>query len=279
MIKHYSFFANWRKKDVDFFNSLDPSINIKEGYFGFKVQNETIYKKIIEHYSQEDSFFSKNKPKDYSCTFATVSFTKKELDAANYFELIEIGDSFGNPQPENYKNKIFKYNCGKCFNNKTQIDAFRLSKTKIKNNQINFAFHVEPDFMFFKKDFYQEVLKPLGLQCRELIIHENNKISDNFIQLIIPEAKSNLLINGTTYDKRNECQKCGRVQYSNLTQDFFPAFEKDFDFHICKTQEEFLGGNKRIIISKEFCKLLLKYKLIKYNTWQITPLEVKKIDN
>ncbi len=56
-----------------------------------------------------------------------------------------------------------------------------------------------------------------------------------------------------------------------------PSFKTDFDFLICKTQE-FFGETethqamKRIIISKEFCNILVKHKVINYNTNEIYPM-------
>lgn len=274
MIKHYSFFANWRKKDVTFLNSLSLNRHIEEGFFGFAIEDENTYNKIMEYYSKKDSLFYKNRPEDFSCTFGRVSFSKKELDKAKYYELIAVGDSVGEPQPENYRETTFKYSCDQCDSKREQIVPFRILNQKWKKNQVNFAFDMELDFMFFKKDFYQEVLKPLGLKSKDLIDHKTGKVSDVAIQLDIPIAESKLLIEGTVYDDEADCLKCGVKQYSNLTKDFFPPFEKENNFLICKTQEEFLGAKKKIIISKEFCDLLLKHKIIKYNCWQITPLKI-----
>ncbi|UII79688.1 hypothetical protein [Flagellimonas sp. CMM7] len=58
--------------------------------------------------------------------------------------------------------------------------------------------------------------------------------------------------------------------------DFFPPFERDFQFTICRTQEEFVGGRRQIIISKDFCNLLVNNGIIKYDSNNLIP--IKRID-
>lgn len=275
MIKYYSFFAKWRKKDVDFLNSLKLNRLIEEGYFGFGIDEGDVYEKILSHYSEKDSLFSKTKPPEFSITFGNVTFSKKELDESKYYELRFTGESKGDPKPDDYEafeENTFSFKCKYCKNGKKQKTPFRIGKIKWIKDQVNFTLR-DPDFMFFKKEFFQEVLEPLGLKSCDVIKDNNSKISDDVVQLIIPAAKEKLLIEGTIYDKEIPCPKCNVKQYSVQTLDFFPPFEKETDFLICKTQEEFLGGRRRIIITKEFSNLLQKHKIIKYNSNHLTPMK------
>ncbi len=275
MIKHFSFFAKWRKKDVDFLNSLKLDKTVEEGYCGFLITEGEVYEEIMAHFSKKDSLFTKTKPEEFSCTFATVSFSMKELEEAKYYELRATGDSKGDPQPQSsFENKTFNFKCENCNNGKEQIAPFRIKKIKWKKGQVNFTLR-DPDYIFFKKDFYQDILKPRGLKSKEVIIHKTGIVSEDIVQLEIPLSESKLNIENSAYDNETPCNECTHKQYSVQTLDYFPPFEKEFDFHICKTQEEFLGGRRRIIISKEFCNLLVDHKILKFNTWELTPMKLK----
>lgn len=117
------------------------------------------------------------------------------------------------------------------------------------------------------------MLKPLGLQSKKVIHHKTGNILEDIIQLVIPEAQSELNIKGDVFRKRDSCPRCGCTQYGLQILDFFPKFCDDFEFHICKRIEEFSGGLRRIIISKSFCDLLVKHKVIKFNTNQLIPVK------
>lgn len=272
MIKNFSFFANWRKKDVEYLNSLGLSNIIEIGYFGFSITEGKVFEEITSYFSKKD-ILSKRRPDDYSCTLTHVTFSKKELSDAENFELRFTGESKGFPQPEyGFEKQIFKYSCESCKSGAVQIAPFKIDKIKWKKNQINFTLR-DPDYMFFKKDFFLEVLKPLGLEYNGVIENKTGKVSDEIVQLNIPISKSKLLIQNTVYDKFDTFDECNIKQYSVQTLDFFPPFEKDFNFLICKTQEEFTGGRKRIIISKKFCEILLKYNIINLESNHLTPMK------
>lgn len=90
MIKYYSIFAKWRKKDVDFLNTLNLNRRPEEGYFGFSIQEGEDYEKIINYYSRKNSLFKKTKPAEFSINFALVTFSKEELDNAKYYAISSI---------------------------------------------------------------------------------------------------------------------------------------------------------------------------------------------
>jgi len=275
MIKHYSFSAYWRKKDIDFLNGLGLDKTIVEGADGFGIEEGKTYEKIVEHYSRKNSIFRKTRPKGFSHTFPVVTFSKEELEGASYFALSFTGNPKTYPQPKNgnYRDVTFKSDNDECNNNRQQIAPFRIAKMKWKKNEVNFALHWEHDFMFFKKDFFIEVLQPLGLKYREVIVHGTGKVSGDTVQLDIPIAKSRLLIENTAYDIHGLEETCGQKQYAVQILGFFPPFKNQFDFLICKAQEDFFGGRKKIIVSKKFCDLLVKHKIIKFNTYNLIPMK------
>lgn len=273
MIKCFSFFAKWRKKDIDFLNSLGLNKTIKEGHDGFWVEEDDRYGKIIEYYSKKDSIFTKAKPDNYKVYHSGCIFSKEDLDNAKYYILGSTGIPKGYPEPKDtYRREVFSFDeCNSIRINKTQIAPFRIERPKWGKNQVNFSLNWEWDFMFFKKDFYQEVLAPLGLKAKEVLDYNTGKPLEDTIQLDISLAESKIFIENSAYDTYDS--RCGKKQYSRKTLDFFPPFEKEFNFHICYTQEEFDGGFKRVIVTKEFSKILLKYKLINYNTYHLIPMQ------
>lgn len=287
MIRHYSIFAKWRKKDVIFLNTLNLKRKPEMGYFGFSVEEGETYKKILNHYSKKDSFFYKVKPPEFSINFGLVTFSKEELDNAKYYAISSIPPyetpSTRYPQPNKngeYIPEVFSGDIYKHYNyyyvsQKKQIAPFKIKKPKWKKNEVCFNLGLEAEYSCFKKEFYQEELAPLGLQAMEVLDYKTGKPLEDTVQLVIPTAKSKLLIGNSAYDILNKEETRGYKQYAVQTLDFFPPFEKEFDFHICYTQEYFGGGIQRIIISKEFCNLLIKHNIIEYSTHQLTPLKTK----
>ncbi len=232
--------------------------------------------KIITHYSKKDSLFSKTKPPEFSFTFQLATFSKEELDNANYYALGSICQkNNGFPEPQKalkYQDIIFEYTDKRYGVNKKQIAPFRVKKPKYGKKYKGFYLDWEFEFAFFKKVFFDEVLAPLGLQSMEVLDYKTMKPLEDTVQLIIPLAKSKLLLENSAYDIHTKEETGGYKQYALQTLDFFPPFETDFDFHICYSQEELLRGHRKIIISKEFCKLLVKHKIIEYSTDFLTPL-------
>jgi len=188
--------------------------------------------------------------------------------------LTSTGASIGYPQPKDgYRDIVFSSKCGNHRVNRKQVASFRIDKPKWGKKQVNFSLEWEWDCMFFKKEFYEEVLATLGIKYREVLLHSTGEPLEDTVQLDIPIAKSKLLIENSAYEVYSPEQSCGKKQYSQQHLDFFPPFEEEFNFHICYTQEEFYSGFKRIIISKAFCDILVKHKVIKYHSAHIIPMK------
>ncbi|GAL88323.1 hypothetical protein [Jejuia pallidilutea] len=274
MIKNYLVFAKWRQKDVEFLNSLKLKRVIEKGYCGILIEDDDTLRTIRNRYSKQNTLLNRISPPEFSITFQGVTFSKKELDAAKCYMLPPFGKPKGFPLPkETYQNELFSFECGNYRVNRKQIGLFRINKPKWSKNQVTFHLDWEWDCIFFKKEFYQEVLAPLGLKYKEVIDNRTKKPLEDTIQLDIPVAQSKLLIENSAYDLYSSEERCGKKQYARQYLDFFPSFEKEFDFNICYTQEEFDGGFKRVVISKEFCKLLVKHKIIKYQTGHLIPMK------
>lgn len=287
MKKVYYVFADWRKKDIDFINCLEISKKIELGADSFSIEEGKDYEKLINFYSKKDSLFSKTKPKEFRIQQANCLFSKEELDNAKYYAISSIPPystpSTRYPQPNKSGEYILKVFSGDIYNHldyyyvnqKKQIAPFKIKKPKWRKNEVCFNLGLEAEYTCFKKEFYQEVLAPLGLKAMEVLDYKTGKRLEDTVQLVIPLAESKLLLQNSAYDIHPKEETKGYKEYAVQTLDFFPPFENEFDFYICHSQEYFAGGLKRIIISKEFCHLLLKYNIIEYSTHQLTPLKNK----
>jgi len=284
MIKYRRIHSTWTKKEALFLSKYN--IKVTEGYDSFDIEEQNLYRELKKkNFGKINSLFSQNK-NIVSDTILGCEFSIDELDSANYFVLLNFGKPKGYPLPTT--GDIFGYldvtrekYCKHCAIYVNQPNPFRIkSEPKWAKNQVNFSLNWIFDEMFFKKEFFQEVLQPLGLKSRNVNINTSEKIAKTVVQLVIPEAKSKLLIDNTIYNTEKPCENCGYKKYSQQILDFFPPFEKKFDFLICKTQESFgetgtQMAYRRIIISKKFCEILANHKIIKYNTFNIFPLKNK----
>ncbi len=279
MRKLYSVSAIWRKKDVNFLNTLKISRVIEEGMCVFSIEEGDDYNRLINFYSKNNFLLGKTRPKEFEIVHASCIFSTQELDNSDYYALGSIYQkNNGFPEPQKalkYQDIIFEYTDKRYGVNKKQIAPFRVKKPKYGKKYKGFYLDWEFEFAFFKKDFFDEVLAPLGLQSMEVLDYKTRKPLEDTVQLIIPLAKSKLLLENSAYDIHAKEETGGYKQYALQTLDFFPPFEKDFDFHICYSQEELLRGHRKIIISKEFCKLLVKHNIIEYSTDFLTPLRKK----
>ncbi len=269
----YYFSAVWRKKDLDFLKSLGLAKNLKTGQGHFTVSNPELCEKIFEYFEKPDGLLKKAKPDKYYSIPASVSFNKEEFNSANIYNLRYTGDSLGNPEPfESYPFNTFNFECVECLSGKKQKHDFRMNPKKLKKYQKSFILF-DYDIIFFERDFYLSFLKPLGLNHRNIINNKTGEVLQEVVQLDIPEAKSKLVIQGHEFGESEICKGTGKTQYGIQTLDFFPPFEEEFDFTICKTREEFIGGLKRILISRDFMELMVEHKIVKYNQYQLTPVK------
>lgn len=270
-VSHY-FSANWRKKDLDFLKNLGLAKNLKTGQGHFTVSNPELCEKIFEYFERPDGFLKKVKPDKYYSIPASVTFEPDEFKSAESYLLGFTGDSAGEPQPfSTYPHNTFAFECSACYSGKKQENNFQVGTIRLKKSQHNFILY-DYDILFFRRDFFKKYLEPIGLKCRELLSYPSGNILKDFVQLIIPEAESKLDSQGYEFGKSEKCEECGNVQYGMQILDFFPQFTQQFPYEICKTQEEFGKGMRRIVVSEKFAKFLVEQKIVKYNQYQLTPV-------
>ncbi len=273
MIRNYYFFANWRKKDVAFMNSIGLNKIHEAGVGSFSVEEGPIYDKLLERFSRKNGFFSKAVAKEFYTIQANTLFSREDLDNSHNYDLIYTGESKGDPKPmDSFEEETFSFRCPECFTGRSQTKPIKLNYPKWRKGELHFTLR-HHDIIFVNKIFFKSVLEPLGVNALEVKISGKKDVSNDIIQLDLPEANSSLDIEGSPYDIEDPCDLCGKRQYSMQIPDFFPPFIHDFEFSICKTKEEFGMGMRKVIISKSFCQLLTSHGWITYDTNNLTPMK------
>lgn len=272
MKKVYYFFAEWRKRDVQFLNSLDLSKTIEEGSCSFSVEEGDSYHKIMEHFTKENGLFSKTKPNDFYTTVANVSFSNEELESAqSYTTTLGRGklEPFWDDSAQ-WKAELFGGQCDQCGQPIGKQESPWVLKKDFKNLEKSplVGFEGLGGFLFCGKELANKIQKEFGIGQIEVLIGKNRRVSEHLVQLDIPLATQKLKVNGNEFgqpfedNKYVDCPVCFQQTYTNQTLDFFPPFEKDFKFDIVLTQEWF-GWFRRIVVSRRFMDFCFEYRLLK----------------
>lgn len=123
-------------------------------------------------------------------------------------------------------------------------------------------------FTFCGKELAGQIKEEFGIGHLEVLIGDKGKVSENLVQLNIPLAPYPLSLDTNEYgkpfedNKKISCSICNQHILTNQTLDFFPPFEKGFEFDICLTQEWF-GWFRRIVVSRRFMGFCFDRKILK----------------
>ncbi|MBQ3382422.1 MAG: hypothetical protein IJG54_03725 [Bacteroidales bacterium] len=220
--------------------------------------NEEVFKMIEPYLTEWDAWIIKY-----------ASFTDEEILSAQY--CIKQGmNTCGYPKPDKdfgYINLTYntEHYCNNCGCGAVQKDSFRISKIpKVKICELGWVY----DELFVHRDIFEQLLKPLGIKCRDVKKFKDDSIIDSVVQIDIPETNEQLEI-PDDYLFSNEyetsiCPICGQIKYDPKIYGFFPLHKKPIA-HIYKGFEYFGSGHsahKKIYISSQLRDTLLKNKLM-----------------
>lgn len=273
MVNYHSISGHFTEKEKSFLSRFNVKIN--EGYDGFGIMENETYFEIIDRIKGI---------KQFRDAINYVEFTMDELNSANSY--MYRGGGFRNIYPiEDLMYESFGGSCPKCF--------------QIIGNQISpFAFHKEPkapkgslfftvnwihNYLFTDKHLFEEIVEPWGLKSIPVLIGKRKAVAENIVQVVLPFAKSKLHFGsslfGETFNEKGDvgpdnkpCTECNIVKYNTLQKDFFPDFEKPFDFNIVHTQELF-GNYHQIVISKKFADFLVENKFESWDQRSFVPVK------
>ncbi len=271
MTKYYMFFANWRKKDVDFLKQFKLDREPEIGYFGFGLPEGDIFNKISNHYSQVDSLWFKTQPPEFSITFANVFFSLEEIELAKTYTSF-LGDGkleYFWRDSTIWKSDLYGSVCPKCEHSIGPQEKPWILKRDFKQLEKHpfVSFEGLGGYVFCSKIVADLIQKEFGIEQMDVLIGQEKKVSEHLVQLQLPLATHRLNLDGNGFGKPYEgndsisCSTCSQSTLTTQTLDFFPPFEKKFEFDIVLSQEWF-GWYRRIVVSKRFLDFCYKHKFI-----------------
>ncbi|MBV6643410.1 MAG: hypothetical protein KI791_22000 [Cyclobacteriaceae bacterium] len=237
----------WNEGQVEYLKNY--GLNIKTGHDVFQMDEDDNYFKLKEMLARWGA----------SDWVGTV-FDKNDLKNAEHLNILSkwLNDY---PQPENnYKETCFDLSnyCSDCGIGKVQKAPLRLKRDPNWGKKQTFSLNWILDEIFVRKDYYDEVLKPLGVDSMEVMLHKKDTPSETTVQLKIPVSNSELELLGYPME---ECTSCRRKKYLPITRGFFPNFMLEEHLSIFKSKEYFGSGgaaDNKIIVSNQLYKMFSK---------------------
>ena len=118
------------------------------------------------------------------------------------------------------------------------------------------------DEIFVRREVWQDVFRPLGIDCVPVIHHKKKMELESVVQLKIDEISPvQLETDGLEFEV---CSVCGKIRYKYVSRGFFPEFIGDIAYDIVKTQEFFGTGHsarREIIVSNKVYQIICDNKL------------------
>jgi len=167
-----------------------------------------------------------------------------------------------------------------------QIKPFTLEKEpRLSSKNIWGSFHGVSGYVFTDMERFKILNSKWGLKKREVLIGAKQKVSTKFVQIDIPVSQHPLYFGNSDFGKTfkldgsgeisdsvEKCAECGRPLYTNQILDYFPSFEREFEFDVVFTQEWF-GWYRRLVVSKKFAEWLIDNKFVKWDSNFFIPVK------
>ncbi len=259
-------------------------IHVKEGYDMFGIDEDEDYMKIIHQLKSAQEFNNRR---------TVAKFSKEELLASPYYLCLSRGPELSFPveSGEDGKDYLrFAYGeiCNTCLLPMgEQINPINLrSEKKLPKKYLFGSHHWLPRAIITDYERYQILENKYGFKSREIVIGKSKRISDKLVQVIIPESKDKLDFGnsyfGRTFKKDGTgqlsseltlCPECKQPMFTNSILDYFPMFKDGkFEGEVVMTQEWFEYFH-HLVISKEFTKFLINYKMVKMDSQYLIPVK------
>lgn len=242
----YAFYNDWTAQQVKELRAYGISINTGYDRLDVLEEKDTIpLLDVLNKWGIE--------------SFVGTTYDKQDLNNASLLVYDGVWQN-GYPMPDNdagYKNITYNLDdyCEACGIGKVQKAPFRLKSEPRWGNKSMFDLNWIFDETFVRRDVYEELFKPKGLACSEVLLHKKETIIGNTVQLIIPKVKVPLALKNQPFEI---CGECGRKKYSPQIKGFFPSFEKEVpDLQMFKCSEYFGSGadaHNKIFITNDLWK-------------------------
>jgi len=250
----YRFYTNFNQAQVDEMKLY--GIDLETGHDRFDIEKGEQYEQL--------KLLIKKWGLDTNRAVGTL-YDKKELDAADLL-IYEGSWTNGYPQPEGewISAQDITYDlsgyCRECGAGLVQHAPFRLKKPPVWKNKHTFELEWIYDELFVKRETYASLFEPLGIGCREVLLHKNGSIIEDTVQLSLPIANAALDLSRQPFE---DCPSCGVRKYLNQIEGLFPGFsgEAGMKYPIQKSREYYGTGhasNKWLIITQELRQQMIR---------------------
>lgn len=252
MRNFYQIFNNWETHQIEILKS--NGLNVPLGFQNIKLYDSELFNKL-------DTLF-----KQWGAMVTIGSeFSNDDYSNASHLMILPNWQT-QYPQPENnfaYLEETYdlKDYCSLCGIGAIQKSPFRIKKEIKWDKRTSFILNWVFDEIFVRKDIYEKVFLPIGIDFVPVVLHKNGQIIEDIKQLKINIATSILKLENVDFER---CEKCGRQKYKPITSGYFPNFIDGLNIpHIVKSQEYYGSGKSAsnwIIVSQSFREILLKEK-------------------
>lgn len=193
---------------------------------------------------------------------SVASFDSHEMNNAAYLAFRDCWAN-GYPMPDQnigYKSMVYDTNqsCVACGVGLVQKAPFQLKNKPSWKKKKVFMLHWIYDEIFIRKDVYDRLFQPLNINCRPVLLHKNQAILEDTVQLILPIANHDLPLPSQPFVV---CDSCGQKKYTLITRDYFPSYHQNPEFEIFKTKEYFgfdSHARQYIVMSQAFREKMLQ---------------------
>jgi hypothetical protein len=253
MKNYYQIFNNWKTSQIEILKS--NGLNVQLGFHNIKLYDTELYNKLDPLFKQWG-------------TVVTIGseFSNDDYSSANHLNILPTWQT-QYPQPEDnfaYLEETYdlKNYCSHCGIGAIQKSPFRIKKEIKWSSKVSFVLNWVFDEIFVKKDIYEKVFVPIGIDFVPVLLHKNGNIIEDIKQLKIDETTSRLKLENLAFEK---CEECGCKKYDPIMSGYFPDFMDDYNVPKIVKSEEYYGSggsaSKWIIVSQSFRKILLKEKI------------------
>lgn len=255
-------YNEWTKGQVK--KLLSYGIKVEEGYDRFDIEEGDLYfslKHLFAKWAVAESF-------------GTI-YNSKDVNESKLLVYVSTWVN-GYPQPaetDEYLELTYDLTdyCNVCGIGAKQDAPFRIKKQPKWGNKKLFELEWIFDEIFVRRDVYESVFMPLGIEAIPVLLYKKDTEIDDTVQLKIPkiDIANRLALENQPY---SICENCGRKKYIHKIKGYVPGFTSDIgSLQIFKCNEVFgeqLLAHNKIFITSDLLKNLHSHK-IKPNVWPV----------
>ncbi len=251
----YIYHGNWTVEQVKIMSTF--GINLELGADSFEIDKGDLHDKVFPYMVEWD--YVKRRA-------VGTLYNIKELNGSSILVYRNGGWINGYPQPDDtheWQDIVYDKSayCDNCDCGLIQKAPFRLKKAPEWKNRHAFGLEWVYDAIFVKKETYETLYKPVGIDCWPVMLHKKETVIEDTVQLKLPVSNVALDLSRQKFE---QCKKCGTKKYVNQIEGFFHSFKGSVNpqFQIFKSLEDYGSGhaaNKWIFVTQEMRQQIIKH--------------------